>query len=120
MCRLFTEYVWKFALKSYVIVVLTSCHLPTMTAGNPTDQELVAGDRGGNQFSSKVVTDPAAYLLYDLGNKSDPNADPGYEFIADLSTKWESMILMTVMTVVCVLSCLDIILGKELLFHPYC
>ena len=90
-----------------------------MTAGNPTDQELVAGDRGGDHFSSKVVNDPAAYLRYDFGNGSNPNADPGYEFIADLSTKWESMILMAVMMIVCVLSCLDIILGKELLFHPY-
>ena len=91
-----------------------------MTAGSPTNQELVAGDRGGDQFSSKVVNHPAVYLRYNFGNESDPNADPGYEFIADLSTKWECMILMTVMTIVCVISCVDIIIGKEILFHPYC
>ena len=91
-----------------------------MTAGNPTDQELVAGDRGGNQNSSKVVTDPAAYLRYDFANESDPKANPGHEFIADLPTRWTCMTLITVMTIVCVSGCLDIILGKELLFHPYC
>ena len=114
------EYYWCNKVIPTLQVILTSCHLPTMTAGNPTDQKLVAGGSGGDHFSSKVVTDPAAYLLYNFGNESDPNVDPGYEFIVDLSTKWECMILMTVMTIVCVLSCLDIILGKELLFHPYC
>ena len=79
----FTEYVWSFALKIYMIVVLSLCHLPTIPAGNLTDQELVAGDRGGDQVSSKVVNDPAAYLRYKTGNESNPNADPEHEFIAD-------------------------------------
>ena len=91
-----------------------------MTAETSTDQELVAGDRGGDQVSSKVVKDPAVYLRYNFKNESDPNADPGYEFIADLSTKWECMIIMTVTTIVCVISCVDVIIGKEMLFHPYC
>ena len=116
----FTEYVWSFALKIYMIVVLSSCHLPTIPAGNPTDQELVAGDRGGDQVSSKVVNDPAVYLRYNFKNESAPDADPRHEFVADLSTKWECMIFMTVMTIVCVISCVDIIIGREILFHPYC
>ena len=91
-----------------------------MTAGIPTDQKLVAGDRGDNQISIKVVTDSAAYLRHDFVNESDPNANPGHEFIADLPTKWKCMTLTTVMMIECVSGCLDIILGKELLFHPYC
>ena len=89
-----------------MIVVLSSCHLPTILAGNPTDQELVAGDRGGNQVSSKIVNDPAADLKHEFG--------------VDISTKWECMIFMAIMTIVCVMSCVDIIIGKEILFHPYC
>ena len=91
-----------------------------MTAGNPTDPEIVAGDRGGDQISSKVVTDPAAYLRHDFTNGSDPETNPMHEFIADLRTRWECATLFTVMTIVCVSGCLDIILGKELLFHPHC
>ena len=64
-----------------------------MTAGNPTDQEPVAGDRGGNQISSKVVTDPAAYLRYDFTNGSDPEKNLKQEVIADLRTRWECVIL---------------------------
>ena len=90
-----------------------------MTAGSPTNQELVAGSRGGGQVSSKAVNDPAVFLRYNFINESNPKADLGYEFIADLSTKWECMILMTVMTIVCVISCVDVIIGREILFHPY-
>ena len=116
----FTEYVWRFVLKSYMIVILASGHLPTMTAGIPTDQKLVAGDRGDNQISINVVTDSAAYLHHDFVNESDPNANPGHEFIANLPIKWKCMALMIVMMIVCVSGCLDTILVKELLFHPYC
>ena len=45
-----TEYVWKVALKSYMIVTLTLCHLLTMTAGNPTDPEIIAKGRGVDQI----------------------------------------------------------------------
>ena len=120
MPPLSTEYVWKVALKSYMIVTLTLCHLLTMTAGNPTDPEIIAKGRGGDQISSKVVTDPAAYLRHDFTNGSDPETNPMHEFIADLRTRWECATLCTVMTIVCVSGCLDIILGKELLFHPHC
>ena len=91
-----------------------------MTAGSPTGPEIVAGDRGGDQISSKVVTDPAAYLHYDYSNGPVPEMNPRQEFIADLRTRWECAILLTIMTIVRVPGCLDTILGKELLFHPYC
>ena len=77
-----------------------------MTAETPTDQELVAGDRGGNQVSSNIVNDPAADLKQ--------------EFVADISTKWECMIFMVIVTIVCVISFVDVIIGKDILFHPYC
>ena len=89
-----------------MIVVLSSCHLPTTLAGNLTDQGLVAGDRGGDQVSNKIVNNSVA--------------DPKHEFVTHLSSKWECMILMTIMTIVCAISCVDVIIGKELLFHPYC
>ena len=93
-------------MKSCLIVVLSSCHLPTTLAGNLTDQGLVAGDRGGDQVSSNIVNNSVADLKH--------------EFVADISTKWECMILMTIMTIVCVISCVDVIIGKDVLFHPYC
>ena len=102
----FTEYVWSSALKIYMIVVLGSCHLPTTLAGNLTDRGLVAGSRGGDQISNNIVNNSVA--------------DPKHEFVADLSTKWECMIFMTIMTIVCVISCVDVIIGKENWFHPYC
>ena len=102
----FTEYVWSSALKIYMIVVLSSCHLPTTLAGNLTDQGLVAGDRGGENVSSNIVNNSVAGLKQ--------------EFVADISTKWECMIFMTIMTIVCVISCVDVIIGKDFLFHPYC
>ena len=120
MPPLSTEYVWKVALKSYMLVTPTLCHLLTMTAGNPTDPEIIAKGRGGDQISSKVVTDPAAYLHYDFSNGPDPETNPRQEFIADFRTRWESAILLTLMTIVCVSGWLDTILGKELLFHPHC
>ena len=100
------RYVWSSALKIYMIVVLSSCHLPTTLAGNLTDQGLVAGDRGGENVSSNIVNNSVAGLKE--------------EFVADISTKWECMIFMVIMTIVCVISCVDVIIGKEILFHPYC
>ena len=115
MCHLITEYAWKFALKSYTIVILTSCHLWMMTAGNPTESEPVVGNHSGDQITSKVVTDPTAYSRY---GTSDPDTNPMLEFTADIRTRWECMILLTVMTIVCVSGCVDALLGSDLLFHP--
>ncbi len=97
---------WSFGLRIYTIVVLKLCHLQTTLAGNLTDQGLVAGSRGGENVSSNIVNNSAAGLKE--------------EFVADLPIKLGYLIFLIIMTSACIISCVDVIIGKEILFHPYC
>ena len=74
-----------------MITALRLCHLPTTLAGTLTDQGLVAGSRGEKAVSSNIVNNSAAGL--------------NDEFVPDISSKWECMILLTIMAIMCMSGC---------------
>ena len=77
-----------------MIAVLRLCLLPMTLAGMLTDQGLIAGNRGEKSFSDNIVNNSAAGLKD--------------EFVPDISSKWECMILMTIMVIMCMSGCWDI------------
>ena len=89
-----------------MIAALRLCQLPMTLAGMLTDQGLIAGNRGGENASNNIVETSAA------GFKD--------ELVAGLPTKLGYLILLMITTSICIISCVDVIIGKEILFHPYC
>ena len=89
-----------------MIAALRLCQLPMTLAGMLTDQGLIAGNRGEKSVSDNIVNNSAAGLKD--------------EFVADLPIKLGYLIFLMIATSICVISCVDVIIGKEILFHPYC
>ena len=108
--RLCTGYGWKFGLRTCMIAALRLCQFLTLAHPNPsgmlTDQGLIAGDRGEKGVSDNFVDNSAAGLKD--------------EFVADLPIKLGYLIFLMIAMSICLISCVDVIIGREILFHPYC
>ena len=92
-----------------MIAALRLCQFLTLAHPNPsgmlTDQALLAGNRGEESVSNNIVNNSAADVMD--------------EFVADTTTKLGYFIFFLIATCVCIMSCVDVIIGNEILFHPY-
>ena len=76
-----------------------------------------------SQFTSAFESGRAPFVkeLNDDGSTTGPVVGSAWQGTSIRANKViTSMIFMPIMTIVCVISCVDVIIGQEILFHPYC